>query len=164
LYGKERFRYDAVHDWYICPAGHTLPFHVETTEKGRRIRYYWTTACGRCAMKARCTRTKECRRITRLVDEHLLEAMAERVAAQPEKLKQRKTLVEHPFGTLKHWWDHGHFLLRGLSKVRAGFSLTALAYNLKRVLKIVGVRELLQCLYERRSRAPQRRRGCGPQP
>jgi hypothetical protein len=98
------------------------------------------------------------------VDEHRLEAMAERVAAQPEKLKQRKTLVEHRFGTLKHWWDHGHFLLRGLPKVRAEFSLRALAYTRKRVLNIVGVHALLRCLDQRRSRSPQMRGGCGAQP
>ena len=80
--------------------------------------------------------------------------MQERVAAHPEKLQQRKKMVEHPFGVLKHWWGHSHFLLRGLKKVRGEFSLSALAYNLRRVLNIVGVKELLKALHNRPEKTP----------
>ena len=105
-----------------------------------------------CPLRLQCTREPERRRITRWVDEHLLEAMQERVAAHPEKLRQRKKMVEHPFGTLKHWWGHSHFLMRGLKKVRGEFSLTALVYNLRRVLNIVGVKKLLEVLKSRKKR------------
>jgi transposase len=154
LYGKEKFTYHSQQDCYVCPAGHELTFHFETTESNRRIRYYWTTACRSCPLKAQCTREPERRRISRWVDEHILEAMQERVRAQPQKLQQRKKMVEHPFGTLKHWWDHSHFLMRGLKKVRGEFSLSALAYNLRRVLNIVGVKALLQALRNRPRTTP----------
>jgi len=154
LYGKEKFTYNSQQDCYVCPAGQELTFHFETTESNRRIRYYWTTACRTCPLKAQCTRGSDPRRITRWVDEYLLEAMQERVRAHPEKLQQRKKMVEHPFGTLKHWWGHSHFLMRGLKKVRGEFSLSALAYNLRRVLNIVGVKALLQALRNRPRTTP----------
>ena len=143
LFGKEQFVYDAAQDCYRCPAGEQLRYHFETEELGRRIRYYWTTACSRCQMKPRCTRNKEYRRITRWVHEDLLERMEERVKANGEVVKQRKQMVEHPFGTIKFWNDQRHFLMRGLEKVRAEFSLSALAYNMKRAINIVGVRGLV---------------------
>jgi Transposase DDE domain len=80
------------------------------------------------------------------VDEHLLEQMAQRVHARPDIMNQRKELVEHPFGTMKRGWDQGYFLMRGLAKVRAEFSLTVLAYNLRRVLNLVDVPRLLASL------------------
>lgn len=154
LFGKEKFTYNSEQDCYVCPAGQKLPFHFETVESNRQIRYYWTTACRTCPLKAQCTREPERRRISRWVDEHLLEAMQERVKAHPEKLQERKKLVEHPFGTLKHWWGHSHFLMRGLKKVRGEFSLSALAYNLRRVLNLVGVKKLLQTLHNRLGTTP----------
>jgi Transposase DDE domain len=80
------------------------------------------------------------------VDEHLLDEMAQRVRSRPEVMKRRKQLVEHPFGTMKRWWDQGYFLLRGLEKVRTEFRLTVLAYNLRRVLNLVGVPPLMATL------------------
>ena len=129
LFTKEDFRYDAQRDRYLCPAGETLNFRFQTVELGREIRYYATRACQRCALKAKCTRNKSGRRITRWVDEHLLEAMQARVRAQPEKVGLRKCLAEHPFGTIKHGMNQGYFLMRGLPKVRAEMALTALAYR-----------------------------------
>lgn len=146
LFSKDDFHYDGATDTYQCPAGESLTFRFETVEVGRPIRYCATSACKACALKQACTRSKEGRRITRWVDEHLLEEMAQRVSRRPEVMKRRKTLVEHPFGTMKRWWDAGYFLLRGLEKVRAEFSLTVLAYNLRRVLNIVGMAGLMAAL------------------
>ena len=146
LFSKDDFHYDGATDIYQCPAGELLTFRFETVEVGRHIRYYATSACKACARKQACTRSKEGRRITRWVDEHLLEEMAQRVRRRPEVMKRRKMLVEHPFGTMKRWWDAGYFLLRGLEKVRAEFSLTVWAYNLRRVLNIVGMAELMAAL------------------
>lgn len=146
LFGKERFRYDAAADCYVCPGQHSLRFHFECEQDGRRIRYYSTTACNGCPLKTQCTRNQAFRRITRWVHEEILEAMQERLRADPAKLKRRKTLVEHPFGTLKQWWDQQDFLMKGLTKVRAEFSLSALAYNMKRAMNIVGVPGLLKAL------------------
>jgi hypothetical protein len=146
LFGKEQFTYDPQTDTYRCPAGETLTFRFDTVEKGRHIRYYKTSTCGRCALKEKCTRNKEGRRITRWIHEEIIEQTQQRVEAEPEIMKQRKQIVEHPFGTIKHWWDQGHFLMCGLEKVRAEFSLSALAYNITRVINILGVSQLIAAL------------------
>ncbi|HZA54003.1 MAG TPA: transposase, partial [Candidatus Udaeobacter sp.] len=86
------------------------------------------------------------RRITRWVDEAILEAMARRVAEHPEKIELRKCLAEHPFGTIKRAMNQGYFLMRGLTKVGAEASLTILAYNLKRVINILGVNKMLEAV------------------
>jgi transposase len=146
LFGKERFSYDPQKDCYQCPAGEELTFRFETTELGRHIRYYATAACKRCPLKDQCTRNKDGRRITRWVDEHILERMEERLKAAPEIMQERKQLVEHPFGTIKHANDQGYFLMKRLKNVRAEFSLSCLAYNLTRVINILGIPRLLVAL------------------
>ena len=146
LFGKEQFVYEPDTDTYRCPAGQTLTYRFDTFEKGRHIRYYKTSACGQCALRKKGTRNKEGRRITRWVDEHIIEETQHRVEAHPGIMQQRKELVEHPLGTIKHWWDQGHFLMKGLEKVRAEFSLSTLAYNIRRVLNILGVEGLLAAL------------------
>ena len=146
LFSKDDFIYDKATDTYQCPAGARLTFRFDTVEHGRHIRYYATPACGGCALKPQCTRSKGGRRMTRWVDEQLLEEMEQRVRSRPEVMKRRKELVEHPFGTMKRGWDHGYFLMRGLEKVRTEFSLTVLAYNLRRVLNLVEMPRLLAAL------------------
>lgn len=143
LFGKERFRYERAHDCYWCPAGQQLTFRFQTRELGRDIRYYTTAACRTCEMKPHCTRNQASRRITRWVDEHVLEEMAQRVAANPGIMRKRKVLAEHPFGVIKHAFGYGHFLMRGLESVRAEMSLSVLAFNIRRVINIVGVSRLL---------------------
>ena len=143
LFGKSQFRYDAAQDVYVCPAGAELTYRFATYELGRELRYYRASGCNQCALKGRCTRNKANRTITREENEHLMEAMAERMKRQPEKFKLRKTLAEHPFGTIKRWFGYTHFLLKGLVKVRCEWSLTTLAYNLKRVLNLVSFEKLM---------------------
>ena len=146
LFTKEDFRYDREQDRYGCPAGQALTFRFTTVEQERQIRYYATRACRECALKPKCTGNQRGRRITRWVDEHLLEAMQARVQAEPEKVGLRKQLAEHPFGTIKHAMNQGYFLMRGLEKVRAEMALTVMAYNLKRAIQILGVPKLVQAL------------------
>jgi len=146
LFTKNDFRYDRERDLYVCPAGEELTFRHASHEKGRDIRYYRTYACKQCPLRSRCTRNTQSRRISRTANEHVLEEMNERVAQRPDILRRRKTIVEHPFGTIKRWMNQAYFLTRGLASVRAEFSLSALAYNLKRVLAIVGVPALLAAL------------------
>jgi transposase len=146
LFGKERFTYDPEKDCYRCPRGEELTFRFETTELGRHIRYYATGACRSCPIKAQCTSNKGGRRITRWADEHTLERMEERLNANPAIMQERTQLVEHPFGTIKHASDQGYFLMKGLKNVRAEFSLSCLAYNLRRVINILGVPRLLGAL------------------
>jgi transposase len=146
LFSTDDVQYDQATDPSQCPAGAQRTFRFDAVEHGRHIRYYATPACGGCPLKPQCTRSQGGRRITRWVNEHLLEAMEQRVRCRPEVMKQRTQLVEHPFGTRKRWWDAGYFLMRGLEKVRTEFSLTVLAYNLRRVLNLVEMPRLLAAL------------------
>jgi transposase len=146
LFGKEQFIYEPAHDCDRCPAGQALTFRFATVELGRPMRYYATTACRTCALKARCTRNKEGRRMTRWEPEHILEKRQQRVEANPALMKRRKQIVEHPFGTIKHWHDQGYFLMKGLAKVRAEFSLSTLGYTLRRVVTILGVPYMVRAL------------------
>jgi len=146
LFAKDDFRYDQEQDCYWCPAGEKLAFRFQTTEKGRDIKYYTSSACSQCAIKAQCTRNKGGRRITRWVDEDLLDEMERRVRGEPEKMKLRKRLAEHPFGTIKHHWDQGHFLTRKLPNVGAEMALTVLSYNIMRAIKILGVPRMIEAL------------------
>ena len=143
LYGKSRFQFDAKKDVYVCPAGAELTYRFSTEELGRELRYYRASGCQDCALKPHCTRNKANRTITREANEHLMEAMAARMKAQPEKFKLRKQLAEHPFGTIKRHFGYTHFLLKGLAKVRTEWSLITLVYNLKRVLNLVRFGKLM---------------------
>jgi transposase len=140
LFTKEDFRYDGALDCYHCPAGATL---TNRSAPGRRNHSYRTAACSGCVLRARCTRNKQGRCLVRWKHEWVLDEMARGLARRPDVMRQRALLSEHPFGTMKRGMDQGYFLLRGLEKVKAEFSLTVLAYNLKRVIRIVGVPQLL---------------------
>jgi len=153
LYTKLDFTYDAERDAYRCPAGQSLVFLTQSRDKGQEVRYYANTeACRGCPQRTQCTSSKkEGRRISRRVDEPWAEAMEARVKARPELQQQRKSVVEHPFGTMKRAMDFGYFLLKGLPKVRGEFSLMTLAYNLRRVINVLGVKCLLEGLRKWRS-------------
>jgi len=146
LLGKEQFVYEAARDSYRCPAQERLDFRFETEERGQRFRYYWTTVCPTCALKSQCTTDPRFHRIQRWEHEAVLERVTQRVKAHPLILKLRQQIVEHPFGTIKFWNDQRHFLMRGLEKVKAEFSLSTLAYNIKRAMNVVGVKALIAAL------------------
>jgi Transposase DDE domain len=150
LFTKADFVYDAEHDTYGCPAGATLTYRFSTVEDGRPQRYYATPACTSCALRERCTRNQKGRRITRWEHEGILDTMGQRIRTNRAVMRQRKEIVEHPFGTMKRGMQQGDFLMRGLQKVSAEMSLTVLAYNLKRVFTIMGVRKLLDALRDGR--------------
>jgi transposase len=145
LFTKEDFSYNAEKDVYQCPAGEDLEYRRESMERGRQIRYYETRRCGSCQLKSKCTTGKQ-RRIKRLAGEEAVERMTARVRAGPDKLRLRKELVEHPFGTIKRSMGHGYFLMRGKAKVGTEMALTAMTYNLKRAINIVGVKKMLEAL------------------
>ena len=147
LFTKEQFRYDKERDSYVCPQGEELTYRFATVELGRHIRYYATPMCRGCPVKAQCTRNKGGRRITRWIDEGILEEMEKRVKDNPQVMQQRKEIVEHPLGTIKRAMDQGYFLLKGLQKVGAEWSLTALAYNIKRAVSILGVRKMITAVF-----------------
>jgi hypothetical protein len=144
-FGKQDFRYVAQQDVYICPAGERLAYHYTTEENGLVLRRYWTNACQSCAIKHGCTTGKE-RRITRWEHEHILEAVQRRLDEHPEKMRQRRETVEHPFGTIKARMGATHFLMKTLPRVAAEMALHVLAYNLTRVMNIMGTQPLLAAM------------------
>jgi transposase len=141
-FGKQDFRYVTDRDLYICPAGATLPYRYTTEENGLILRRYWTNACQGCPIKKACTTGKE-RRITRWEHEQVLEAVQRRLDEHPEKMRQRRETVEHPFGTIKARMGATHFLMKTLPRVASEMALHVLAYNMTRVMSIIGVRPLL---------------------
>ena len=146
LFRKDEFSYDVATDSYICPARQRLhPYSVSLLRNLKKINYVNKLACDDCAIRSRCT-DGAFRTVSRLENEAVLDRMQGRLAKRPDVLDRRRETVEHPFGTIKQWMNQGAFLMRGLQKVRAEFSLTALAYNLRRVLNIVGFAELMTAL------------------
>ena len=127
------------------PAGERLVYHYTNQEKGLTLRRYWTNACQTCAIKDQCTTDKQ-RRITRWEHEHVLEAVQRRLDEHPEKMRQRRETVEHPFGTIKSWMGYTHFQMKTLKHVGTEMALHVLAYNLKRVMKILGIAPLIAAM------------------
>jgi transposase len=144
-FGKQDFRYAAEEDVYICPAGEKLTYRYTTEENGLVLRRYWTNVCQSCAIKHKCTTGKE-RRITRWEHEHLVEAVQRRLDEHPEKMRQRRETVEHPFGTIKARMGATHFLMKTLPRVASEMALHVLAYNLTRLMNIMGVQPLLAAI------------------
>ena len=139
FFRKDEFRYDAERDAYLCPGGQVLePISRDSGNASGPVRIYYQnrSACRDCPLKPRCT-TSYARKINRWEGEAVLDQMAARLAARPEILRVRRETVEHPFGSIKQWMNQGYFLMRGIEKVRGEFSLTALAYNIRRVLNLV---------------------------
>ena len=144
-FGKQDFVYLAEDDVYRCPAGERLVYHYTNQERGLTLRRYWTTACRSCAIKHQCTTGKE-RRITRWEHEHILEDVQQRLDEHPEMMRTRRETVEHPFGTIKYWMGYTHFQMKTLKRVATEMALHVLAYNLKRVINIMGIRPLIAAM------------------
>jgi transposase len=144
-FGKQDFRYVAGEDVYICPAGERLTRSFTTQEHGLILHRYLTNVCQSCAIKQRCTKAKE-RRITRWEHEHVLEAVQRRLDEHPEKMRQRRETVEHPFGTIKARMGATHFLMKTLPRVASEMALHVLAYNLTRLMNIMGIQPLMAAI------------------
>ena len=141
-FGKQDFVYLPAEDAYRCPAGEKLTYHYTNEEAGKVLRRYWTTACTSCPLKPKCT-TGPQRRITRWEHENVLEAVQQRLDANPQAMRMRRESVEHPFGTLKMRMGATHFLMKRLPNVATEMALHVLAYNLTRVMNILGVPALV---------------------
>jgi len=148
IFAQSQFRYDQEQDLYVCPQGEELHWTKTTNdrERNKKFKVYATKACAQCPLRAQCTTSKYGRKIKRWVDQGVIDRLRERIRGQPELLKQRKTLAEHPFGTIKRGMNQGFFLLKGISKVTTETGLTVLSYNLKRVLNIMGVEQMISSL------------------
>jgi len=145
LFDKRDFVYDGKTDTYRCPAG-SIAIHRMTLEEAGKIQHkYWSSDCPRCAMKPHCTNSKE-RRISRWEHEDMLDVVQERLDGAPEAMTLRRQTVEHVFGTLKAWMGSNHFLTKTLPRVGTEMSLQVLAYNLKRVIKILGAGSLMAAM------------------
>jgi len=114
-------------------------------EDGRTLRRYWTNACQRCAIKHLRTTGKE-RRIARWEQEHVLEAVEQRLDENPDTMRIRRQTAEHPFGTLKAWMGYAHFQMKTLKNVRTEMALHVLAYNIKRLIAIIGAGPLIAAI------------------
>jgi transposase len=144
-FGKQDFVYLAGEDVYRCPAGEKLTYRFTGEENGQKLYRYWTTACHTCPIKAQCTTGRE-RRITRWEHEEVIEAVQERLDRNPDAMRTRRETVEHPFGTLKMRMGATHFLMKTLPKVAGEMALHVLAYNLTRVMNIVGIKPLMAAI------------------
>jgi len=144
-FGKQDFVYVAADDVYLCPAGERLNYHYTNEEEGKILRRYWTTACQACVLKSTCTTGKE-RRISRWEHEAVLEAVQARLDRNPAKMRERRQTVEHPFGTIKSWMGATHFQMKTLKNVGTEMALHVLAYNMKRVIRILGVGGLMEAI------------------
>jgi transposase len=144
-FDKQDFIYVTADNEYRCPAGQRAIYRFTSLEAGLSTDTYWSSACPRCAMRAQCT-TSEYRRIKRWKHAAVLDAMQERLDRKPDSMRVRRRTVEHPFGTLKMWMGATHFLTKTLPRVSTEMSLHVLAYNLKRLMQILGIGEMLRIL------------------
>lgn len=144
-FDKEDFVFEPEAGEYRCPAGSRLIWRFSTVDRGALVHKYWSSDCPRCAMKEKCTPSPN-RRVARGEYESSLEAMQKRLDKKPESMRTRRQTVEHPFGTLKDWMGATHFLTRTLERVSTEMSLHVLAYNMKRVMKIIGVEGLMAAI------------------
>jgi len=144
-FGKQDFVYLPTEDVYRCPAGEKLTYRFTNEENGRTLRHYWTPACPTCPLKSQCTPALF-RRVNRWEHEHVLEAVQQRLDENPQAMRQRRVTAEHPFATLKMRMGATHFLMKRLPKVATEMALHVLAYNLTRVMNIIGVQPLLAAM------------------
>jgi transposase len=146
LFVKADFRYIAAEDMYMCPAGEALLFVSHKREtNGLSLRRYATPACSKCKLRKRCT-TSSHRSIARWEHEHVLEDVQRRLDENPQAMRIRRETVEHPFGTIKARMGATHFLMKRLKNVKTEMALAVLAYNLTRVMNIIGIKPLMQAM------------------
>jgi len=150
VFSSKRFKYDDVRDLYVCPAGAELRAVSRGVEKNARydkeIMIYATKECNGCPLRSKCTTSKYGRKIKRWVHYEVLDRLRERLRDNPEIIRRRKALVEHPFGTIKVGMGHDRMLLKGLRNVGTEIKLTVLSYNLKRVMSILGIEKMIEML------------------
>ena len=144
-FGRDAFRYIAEDDEYECPAGERLVQHMTTQDKGRTLHLYWASNCRACAIKAQCTSGVH-RRMARWEHEAVLDKAQARLDRNPDAMRIRRATVEHPFGTLKAWMGSTHFLTKTLDRVNTEMSLHVLAYNMKRMMNLIGTKPLIEAI------------------
>jgi len=144
-YTKSDFNYDAERNEYVCPAGERLTYRFDSVEKGKRLWVYERSGCSSCTLQAQCT-TATAKRLKRWEREDVLDKAAANLKRERDAMRQRKALVEHPFGTLKQAMGATHFLTKRLPSVKAEMSLHVLAYNMKRAIRVLGAEKIIDAL------------------
>ena len=139
MFSKRDFIYKAETNEYECPAGERLTWRFETEEKGLKIHKYWSSSCPSCSIRSQCTSSTN-RRVGRWEHEAVVDAVEARLDSEPHRMRVRRETAEHPFGTIKSWMGYTHFQMKTLKHVSTEMSLHVLAYNLKRMINIMGVR------------------------
>jgi transposase len=146
MFYENQFKYDATKDVYTCPGGRELAFSGESIKNNKNMREYKSNSCNTCEFKSKCATNKNGRVIFRWEHEKVLEDMRERVKNNPDSVKKRNCMSEHPFGTIKRGFNQGYFLTKGLVKVAGEMGLTMLAYNIRRVINIIGMNKLREIM------------------
>jgi hypothetical protein len=148
IFNRSQFKYDADRDVYICPANEVLSYRFTSLEHGLMLKRYWAfnPTCRACQLKSQCSNSKQSRRITRWEHEDRMDQMSELLSARPDSMLIRKQTVEHPFGTIKSWMGATHFLTKRLDNVNTEMSLNVLAYNLRRMMSILGSKNLVAAM------------------
>ena len=144
-FGKHDFLYQPADNSYQCPGGQKMTYRFMSVEQGKDMQVYWPDGCEVCPVKAKCTTGKR-RRIKRWVNEDIIDAMLNRLNEIPEAMAIRRATVEHPFGTLKSWMGATHFLTKRLKNVKTEMSLSVLAYNIRRMISMMGVTKLIRVI------------------
>lgn len=144
-YSKLDFTYIAQDNEYLCPAGQRLPYRCSSVENKMKINTYWCSHCKSCPQKSNCTTGNE-RRVRRWEHEEVLDTMQARLDKDPGAMRLRGSTVEHVFGTIKFWMGSAHLLMKGLANVRIEISLHCLAYNMRRVMSILGITALISAM------------------
>jgi hypothetical protein len=144
-FDKADFIYDPQKNEYRCPAGQALIWRFATVEKGMTNHRYWSSNCQGCPLKEKCTPSPN-RRVTRWEHQSVLDAMQTRLEQSPDAMRIRRSTVEHPYGTIKAWMGSAHFLTKGLERVKTEMSLHVLAYNLKRLMTLLGIGAVMDAI------------------
>jgi transposase len=145
MFSKRDFIYKADDDEYQCPAGERLIRRTESIERGLKIHKYWSSSCPSCSIRSQCTSSTN-RRVGRWEHEAVVDAVEARLDREPHRMRARRETAEHPFGTIKSWMGYTHFQMKTLKHVSTEMSLHVLAYNLKRMINIMGVRPLMEAM------------------
>jgi len=140
------FKYDACRDVYTCPGGRELTFSGMSEKNKKTMKEYRSDSCSTCECKSKCTLNKNGRVIFRWEHEEILDDMRKRVKENKDVVKKRNCMCEHPFGTIKRGFNQGYLLLKGLKKVGGEMGLTMLAYNMRRVINILGMSKLMESM------------------
>ena len=143
-FDKSNFKYDQKNDVFICPTGYSLNFKWNGKQNGKDFKRYTCVNYNECGKKELCTSAKDGRSIMRFKNEDIIDRVAENTKRKDNIYKKRGSIIEHLFGTIKRHFGYTYLLTRGLESVNTEVSLICIAYNFKRMINIVGVKELIR--------------------